>query len=213
MVTVTNLATNDGVDSGQLLDRIRTDQTYRGDLASADLISIQIGFNDWRACNWPNDDACWETATASVEQDLSATLDEIRTLRGGRPTALRVLTYPNMFVGALIVSAIATTVPSSAAQAGAPTTHLEATSFSPQAVIVPKGQKLHVVADSNVVHILANGTWAAQTPHPAAESGAPTVANVTISGGSVDLGPFTTSGTYHIYCTVHPGMTLTVFVP
>lgn len=99
-VDVTNLATNDGVDSGQLLERIRSDQSHRDALASADLISVQIGFNDWRACNWPNDDACWDKGTAGVEQNLSATLDEIRTLRGGQPTALRVLTYPNMFIGA-----------------------------------------------------------------------------------------------------------------
>lgn len=120
-----------------------------------------------------------------------------------------------IFVGALLVSAIATAVPSSAATSASatPTTHLEAASFSPQAVIVPKGDKLHVVAASNVMHILANGTWERQTPHPATESGAPTIADVHIAGGSTDLGPFTTSGTYHIYCTVHPGMMLTVFVP
>ena len=62
---------------------------------------ISSASSDWRACNWPNDDACWEKGTASVEQNLSATLDEIRALRGGKPTAIRVLTYPNMFVGAL----------------------------------------------------------------------------------------------------------------
>jgi lysophospholipase L1-like esterase len=100
-VRVTNLATNDGVDSGQLLARIRSDQTYRDALTSADLISVQIGFNDWRVCNWPNDDACWENGSAVVEQNLSATLEELGTLRGGKRTALRILTYPNMFIGAL----------------------------------------------------------------------------------------------------------------
>ncbi len=120
-----------------------------------------------------------------------------------------------IFIGALLVSVIATAVPSSATPSAntTPTTHLEAASFSPGAVIVPKGEKLHVVADSDVMHILANGTWAGETPHPTTESGAPTIANVRIAGGSVDLGPFATSGTYHIYCTVHPGMMLTVFVP
>ena len=48
-VDLTNPATNDGVDSGQLLERIRSDQSYLDALASADLISVQIGFNDWRA--------------------------------------------------------------------------------------------------------------------------------------------------------------------
>ncbi len=28
----------------------------------------------------------------------------------------------------------------------------------------------------------------------------------------VTVGPFLTSGTYHSYCTVHPGMSLTILV-
>jgi plastocyanin len=32
------------------------------------------------------------------------------------------------------------------------------------------------------------------------------------SGGSVEIGPFTTAGTYHIYCTVHQGMNLEIIV-
>ena len=101
VVPVTNLATNDGVDSGQLLARIRSDQTYRQALASADLITLQIGFNDWRTCNWPGDDACWANGTTGVEQNLTAMLEEIWTLRDGKSTALRVLTYPNMWIGAV----------------------------------------------------------------------------------------------------------------
>lgn len=100
-VTVTNLATNDGVDSGQLLVRIRSDQTYRDALASADLITLQIGFNDWRTCNWPGDDACWVNGTTGVEQNLTAALEEVQALRGGKSTEIRVLTYPDMWIGAV----------------------------------------------------------------------------------------------------------------
>jgi plastocyanin len=154
---------------------------------------------------------------AAIVVGIAATLQNYRHERAtprwlaGGTTALA-----GIFVGLLIASAIATAVPASATAQPAnstPTVHLEAASFAPQSVIVPKGSKLHVVADSNVLHILANGTWQGQKPHPDDESAAPKVANVQIVGGSVDLGPFTTSGTYHIYCTVHPGMMLTVFVP
>ena len=46
------------------------------------------------------------------------------------------------------------------------------------------------------------------------ESGAPGMNNVQISGNgsSQVIGPFNTPGTYHFYCTVHPGMNLTVIV-
>jgi len=33
-----------------------------------------------------------------------------------------------------------------------------------------------------------------------------------INAGSVEIGPFTTAGIYHIYCSVHVGMNLTVVV-
>ena len=44
------------------------------------------------------------------------------------------------------------------------------------------------------------------------ESGAPTVTNVQVTSSTVSIGQFTTAGTYHIFCTVHPNMNLTVIV-
>ncbi|QBD77264.1 hypothetical protein EPA93_15190 [Ktedonosporobacter rubrisoli] len=45
------------------------------------------------------------------------------------------------------------------------------------------------------------------------ESEAPAMNNMQISGnGSQITGPFTTAGTDHVYCSVHPGMKLTVIV-
>jgi hypothetical protein len=86
-------------------------------------------------------------------------------------------------------------------------------SFTQSSVIVAKGSKLLIVDDGSFLHILRNGMWVANnTPKPVAEPGAPTVNNVTVNGNSIEIGPFTTAGTYHIYCTVHPGMTLTVLV-
>jgi len=38
------------------------------------------------------------------------------------------------------------------------------------------------------------------------------VSNVALNNNSVTIGPFTAPGTYHIYCTLHPGMTLTILV-
>jgi plastocyanin len=36
--------------------------------------------------------------------------------------------------------------------------------------------------------------------------------NVDIKGGDVEIGPFTTTGVFHIYCTLHTGMNLTIVV-
>ena len=62
------------------------------------------------------------------------------------------------------------------------------------------------------LHILANGTWHGTAPQPEQQPGAPMVNNLQVNGNSIEIGPFNTAGTYSIYCTVHPGMTLTVVV-
>ncbi len=69
-----------------------------------------------------------------------------------------------------------------------------------------------LIDDGSYLHILSNGTWVNNTPHPATEAGAPTIANLHVNGNSIEIGPFNTAGTYHIYCTVHPGMNLAIIV-
>jgi len=44
------------------------------------------------------------------------------------------------------------------------------------------------------------------------EPGVPTVNNVQVTSSTVSIEPFTTAGTYHIFCTIHPNMNLTVIV-
>ena len=99
-VAVTNLATNDGVGSDGLLLRVRNDPVHRAALAAADIVTITIGTNDWQgACDWPGDDPCWARGLAAVPKNLAAILDEIRDLRTGRPTAIRVTTYYDSYIG------------------------------------------------------------------------------------------------------------------
>jgi plastocyanin len=120
-------------------------------------------------------------------------------------------------VGMLIVSLIVGTIPQtgavSASSNGEPTVHMTAAQFVQNVVLVPKGAKLLIINDSSAEHLLQNGTWdASGTPHAAAEPGAPILHNVDITNGSVEVGPFATAGVYHIYCTLHQGMNLTIVV-
>ena len=60
---------------------------------------------------------------------------------------------------------------------------------------------------------IANGTWENSAAQPASEAGAPAVKNVNIGGNSsATVGPFTTAGTFKLYCTIHKDMNLTVIV-
>ena len=93
-----------------------------------------------------------------------------------------------------------------------PQAHMSGASFLETSVNVKKGDTLTLVDDATAQHIIKNGTWNGNTPQPKTESGAPTV-DVTLNGNdSATIGPFNTAGTYQLYCTIHPGMNLTVNV-
>lgn len=119
-------------------------------------------------------------------------------------------------LGALLIGVAAkpqTASGSAAGGAGTKVVHLGAMSFAPDIVALHTGDTLTVIDDAAVPHILANGSWSASNQaQPATESGAPVIQNVELNNNTRALGPFTTPGTYHIYCTVHPGMNLTVIV-
>jgi len=123
-----------------------------------------------------------------------------------------------MLIGAILIAAIAQPWPSGAVSPGTtstngvPTVHMSAANFTQPSVTIVKGSRLLLVDDVAVTHILANGSWQHGTAAPAHEPGAPTVNNVQVNGTSIQIGPFTTAGTYHLYCLVHQGMNLTIIV-
>ena len=92
------------------------------------------------------------------------------------------------------------------------TVHTLATTFQEACVNVAKGSNLVVVPVAPSFHNLVNGSWVNGNQVPMKESGAPIVNNVQVTSKTVSIGPFTTAGTYHIFCTVHLNMNLTVIV-
>lgn len=130
------------------------------------------------------------------------------------PSALSVVA--GMVIGALFIGALAqpatATSTSTTYTNGVPTVHMSAGSFTQSTVTIPTGAKLLLVDDTSSLHILANGAWQNRVAKPGREPNAPEIKNVSVNGNQVEVGPFTTAGTYHIYCLVHPGMELTVIV-
>ncbi len=93
------------------------------------------------------------------------------------------------------------------------TVHMTDNNFAQPSVTISKGSSINLVDDAAVIHIISNGSWVNNSPKPAKESGAPVVNGVQYSGNdSHTIGPFNTVGTYHLYCTVHQNMNLTVNV-
>ena len=158
-------------------------------------------------------------ALAVIVVGIGAT---VQNYRGGQPRPQHWLQpflvgFTGIVVGMLIITALvaANPVTSSASSTtnGVPTVHLTTNNFAQNVVLVPRGDKLLIVDDASVEHILQNGMWTANgVARPLTEPGAPIVHNVDITGGSVAIGPFNTAGIFHIYCTVHPGMNLTIVV-
>lgn len=103
--------------------------------------------------------------------------------------------------------------PGSGKSGGGATVHLGQTNFLVSSISISKGSKLTLIDDVSVPHIIKNGSWVNGAQQATKEPGAPTV-NLTFnnSGESHDIGPFTTAGTYHIYCTIHLNMNLTITV-
>ena len=93
------------------------------------------------------------------------------------------------------------------------TVHMNDMQFVQASITIKKGERLTLIDDASTPHIIANGTWENGTPHSAREPGAPQVKDVQINGSSsATIGPFTAAGTFHLYCTIHSGMNLTVIV-
>jgi plastocyanin len=91
--------------------------------------------------------------------------------------------------------------------------HMGNTDFVQSSITIKKGERVTLVADTFIAHTIANGTWENGTPKPSRESGAPVVDNVSVGGNSAGtVGPFNSAGSFKLYCTIHPGMNLTVVV-
>jgi hypothetical protein len=160
-------------------------------------------------------------AIIAVVAGLSSTLQSYRARPSVQPASaflkplLTALSgaVVGMSIVALIVAANPQASGVSSTTTGEPTVHMAGATFAQNVVLVPKGSKLLIVNDTNVEHILENGSWTSSgTVVTTAEPGAPVLHNLESKSGSLSIGPFTTAGIFHIYCTIHRGMNLTIVV-
>jgi len=106
-VTVTDLSDDAGTSDG-LADRLTHDGATRDAVANAEIILVSVGGNDSDPFGvYPNGTCssdqstakCLHTYAPRFAGNYQAILDAITTLRDGRPTALRVASADNPFVG------------------------------------------------------------------------------------------------------------------
>lgn len=116
-----------------------------------------------------------------------------------------------MIIIALVAAAHPVGGPTTGEVNGTPAVHMAGAAFTTNVVLVPTGDRLTLVDDDGMRHIIRNGFWTSSTPQPQREPGAPVV-DQDITSGEATVGPFMTPGVYHLYCVVHRSMNLTVVV-
>jgi plastocyanin len=84
--------------------------------------------------------------------------------------------------------------------------------FQPSSITIHKGESITLVDDSPEVHVIENGSWVDGMQRPHLEQGALKVDAYMTTNQSKTLGPFTMAGTFHLYCSVHADMNLTIIV-
>jgi plastocyanin len=125
--------------------------------------------------------------------------------------------YKKLFLGLFVFSLItvlfcACAIRDASTASSGPAVHMGGADFVQHSITIQKGGSVNLVDDVASTHIITNGSWVNGTQVPKKESGAPSI-NVTYNGNdSSPIGPFTTSGTFHVYCTIHSGMNLTIVV-
>ena len=96
-----------GGDSGTLLKVLRTDAQVRAGAAGADIILIATGGNELRlvagpllggTCGGTDGADCIRALGKTWTTNFDAILSEIETLRGGKPTVIRLVSGANPFV-------------------------------------------------------------------------------------------------------------------
>jgi lysophospholipase L1-like esterase len=113
-VRVSNHAVPDA-GATEVLDQVKRDGATRTALKRADLVVVALGINDtpWNRRDDPCDAAaeypviewgrigrrCISRVTGEYEATFDAILDELDTLRAGKPTVLRVTTVYNAVIG------------------------------------------------------------------------------------------------------------------
>jgi lysophospholipase L1-like esterase len=105
-VRLNNLAVN-GWTTADLLEALRTNETYREAVRTADVVTLSIGGNDLllgrgayiRGNCGESGWECLRSTTDAVLENYDAILDEIQALVGPRPAVIRAMDVYNPYAG------------------------------------------------------------------------------------------------------------------
>jgi plastocyanin len=125
--------------------------------------------------------------------------------------------YKKLIFGITVFSLLTILLAACSIKEGATSSGIEAkmgaSNFIDTKVTLQKGQSVTLVDEVASLHTITNGRWVGSQAKAEVEPGAPQVHfSISNAGASQNVGPFTTSGTFYLYCTIHPGMNLEIDV-
>ena len=98
------------------------------------------------------------------------------------------------------------------ADSGGNAVHMNSAQFVQPSITLKKGASLTLIDDVAVPHTIFNGSWMKGVAQTKQERGAPTVQLQFVGNDTQRVGPFNATGTFHLFCSLHEGMNLTVIV-
>ena len=125
--------------------------------------------------------------------------------------------YKKLFLGLFVFSLItvlfcACAIRDASTGSTGPAVHMGGADFIQHSITIKKGDSVNLIDDVASPHIIVNGSWVNGQQEAKKESGAPTINQSYKGNDSGPIGPFTNAGTFHVYCTIHSGMNLTIVV-
>lgn len=90
--------------------------------------------------------------------------------------------------------------------------HMNSAQFVQPSIALKKGASLTLIDDVAVPHTIFNGSWMKGVAQTKQERGAPAVQLQFAGNDTQRVGPFNAAGTFHLFCSLHEGMNLTVIV-
>ncbi|HLZ81047.1 MAG TPA: hypothetical protein VKP04_05390 [Ktedonobacteraceae bacterium] len=119
-----------------------------------------------------------------------------------------------IWLGAVVVGALVQPDRPLPTSLGPTTVALEVGSFSQSSISLTKGESLTIVDNGAYHHNLSMGQWINGQPVIQSQAGGPALVNkdISTSGATLVLGPFTTAGTFYLMCSLHHNMQLKIIV-
>ena len=154
----------------------------------------------------------WKSSIAALVQNYRRDSRTPRWFRASLVASIGVLVM--MIVLVAVLPSAANTYATAGGGDEPLLVHMTSNTFAPTTVTISVDSSVVLFNDGFYQHTISNGSWVNGKIQTEQQAGEPVVDHEKVNGTArnLEIGKFDTPGTYHFYCALSPGMTLTVIV-